>query len=634
MIETIFYFPQSQNEYNSAEVSSRTISFVPPSTQDGAGTIYKNGIPYGKMTQTDIQQMITNIFNENGDYVLPIASTTKLGGIKIGKGFNISNSGVLDVDFSSVRNGIDGLDGLVKTIFDSISNVRASKNDYGIVKIGDGINVSNGVISVSFSSVNDRMSGLEDNLSSLQSSVTANSSAITSLNGRMSSAEASILIKANASDVSSLQNTVNDLDTITTNLSASVNAFGTAMTSLEGRMSSAEAAILLKADGSTVTSLSNDLSELSTTVTTLSSNAGLNASAYTNLENRVSAAETSLSTKASASEVNTIQSSLGTISQKVTTLEADSGTYASSIADLLNRMTQAEAGVTASAKSSETYSKTDVDGIISGVRQEIVAGGGFTTVAQILTADANDPNGPKLVSVDSNMYSTITSDISDLQSGLSTLQTSYAGINAHTTLTSASLTLNAYADGDPSMYDGSKMVMTSTGDIDFYVKDGTTSQSTEYHTCTINNEGVVAPTLTCTLGDVGFLQVKDKQGLLSNNVEYGSISMRSMNQKIHWDQRNDDLQGTDYTTGSTGIYAGETGTIINGFGAKTSRIILTDSNNAVFVPSGNSWYKGVTGSYGGLYFINGICVGTGTQISDITAVSLMDIVPAPQASNL
>ena len=91
MIETIFYFPSSQSEYNSAEISSRTISFVPPTTQGGAGTIYKNGVPYGKMTQADVQQMISNIFNEN-PYILPVATSERLGGIKIGSGFNISNT--------------------------------------------------------------------------------------------------------------------------------------------------------------------------------------------------------------------------------------------------------------------------------------------------------------------------------------------------------------------------------------------------------------------------------------------------------------------------------------------------------------------------------------------------------------
>jgi hypothetical protein len=76
----------------------------------------------------------------------------------IGDGFTIdSSTGRLSVDFSGFANGTNGrngMDGLIKTIFDSVTNIRASKNDYGIVKVGNGIAVSNGVISVDFSDPN------------------------------------------------------------------------------------------------------------------------------------------------------------------------------------------------------------------------------------------------------------------------------------------------------------------------------------------------------------------------------------------------------------------------------------------------------------------------------------------------
>ena len=56
MIDTIFYFPHSESDYNSALVSpgisSRTISFVP--NNDGeTGKIYKNGIIYGGVDSDD-----------------------------------------------------------------------------------------------------------------------------------------------------------------------------------------------------------------------------------------------------------------------------------------------------------------------------------------------------------------------------------------------------------------------------------------------------------------------------------------------------------------------------------------------------------------------------------------------------
>ena len=80
----------------------------------------------------------------------------------IGKGFSIDpESGKLDVDFSSIsgqdgtsgQDGHNGMDGLIKTIFDSVTNIRASENNYGIVKVGRGIDVVDGVISVNITDV-------------------------------------------------------------------------------------------------------------------------------------------------------------------------------------------------------------------------------------------------------------------------------------------------------------------------------------------------------------------------------------------------------------------------------------------------------------------------------------------------
>lgn len=153
-INTIFYYPSSKGEYeaNRFEISPRTICFVPDEK-----SIYKGGVRYGSTSIDDLKTQMEQIFNEN-PYTLPIATASKLGGIMIGDGLSINpETGKVDVDFSGFSNGSDGqggqngtngLDGIIKTIFDSVTNIRASKTDYGIVKIGDGINVNDGVISV------------------------------------------------------------------------------------------------------------------------------------------------------------------------------------------------------------------------------------------------------------------------------------------------------------------------------------------------------------------------------------------------------------------------------------------------------------------------------------------------------
>lgn len=58
----------------------------------------------------------------------------------------------MSVDLSNVpggANGINGIDGIVEQIIKNQSSVRASKNNYGVVRVGDGIDVTNGIISVS-----------------------------------------------------------------------------------------------------------------------------------------------------------------------------------------------------------------------------------------------------------------------------------------------------------------------------------------------------------------------------------------------------------------------------------------------------------------------------------------------------
>lgn len=158
MINTIFYYPQSKaeydTEYQAGNIAARTISFVPDEK-----AIYKGGIRYGSTSISDLKTQIEQIFSEN-PYTLPIATASRLGGIMIGDGFRIdANTGKLDVDFSGITNGTsgtnghNGMDGLIKTIFDSVTNIRASENNYGIVKIGRGIDVVDGVISVNITDV-------------------------------------------------------------------------------------------------------------------------------------------------------------------------------------------------------------------------------------------------------------------------------------------------------------------------------------------------------------------------------------------------------------------------------------------------------------------------------------------------
>ena len=169
MINTIFYYPQTLTfeEYLNqlgSEIAARTIVFAKDQK-----SIYMGGKKFGASSASDIsdlKQYIENVLEDNSitnkieeiisNYYnttpqdLPTASTTKKGCIKVGNGLKMTGE-ALNVDFSTLPSGvdgIDGLDGLVEQIIKTDTNARASKVSYGVVRVGDGIDVNNGVISV------------------------------------------------------------------------------------------------------------------------------------------------------------------------------------------------------------------------------------------------------------------------------------------------------------------------------------------------------------------------------------------------------------------------------------------------------------------------------------------------------
>lgn len=151
MINTIFYFPSNEQQYinDASNLNARTIALVPPTEAGGTGSIYKNGIPYGKMTTQDIKYEIKEIMKQD-PYTLPIATAEKLGGVRIGNTLTInSTTGTIEVDFSQVQ-VVPGLKELIEKTIRETTAAKASKSQFGVVKIGDGIKVNDGNISVDF----------------------------------------------------------------------------------------------------------------------------------------------------------------------------------------------------------------------------------------------------------------------------------------------------------------------------------------------------------------------------------------------------------------------------------------------------------------------------------------------------
>ena len=447
MINTIFYYPDSLTfeEYQSklgTDIAARTIVFA-----DAQKAIYKGGKQFGATSLTDLKNQIQQIFNEN-PYTLPIATASRLGGIMIGDGFTIdSSTGKLSVDFSGFTNGTNGrngMDGLIKTIFDSVTNIRASKNDYGIVKVGRGIDVVDGVISVDFSNVD--LSEIEGDITSLKASVALHTNAITDLTGRLSSAEATLTTKANASDVTSLSNRVGTTESTLTDLSAQTTLYARSLTDLTNRVSSAETGLQAKANASSVYSKSEidgKISTINSVISNLSGGADIDLSAITDLENEIATVKASLSSKADASSVYSksyIDDKFYSVETTLSTLGASSGVDTSAITDLINRISTAESTLQSKANASETYTKSQVDGLVSTLETSMTNLGSSSGLSNYAITDLKNRMSSAESSLASKANASETYTKTEIDGKITTINTTLETLGAESGVDTSAIT--------------------------------------------------------------------------------------------------------------------------------------------------------------------------------------------------
>lgn len=135
-ISTIFYFAPTLSEYttkwDNGDISPRTIVFVAET-----GEIYKNNKLYGKMSTEEI----INIINQNVQN-LPVATQQTLGAIMVGDKLSITSAGKLSVDVQSLLND-PTVQQLLNTIINNyitnneVTNIPvASSSELGGIKIG------------------------------------------------------------------------------------------------------------------------------------------------------------------------------------------------------------------------------------------------------------------------------------------------------------------------------------------------------------------------------------------------------------------------------------------------------------------------------------------------------------------
>lgn len=159
-IKTIFYFVENldfdtyHRKWETREIADRTIIFSRKNK-----SIFAHGIQYSPMSTEDLKQIIQDLL-DSGELVLPAATRDRRGAIRVGNGLSIGgeDDDVLSVDFSNVE-GTEGLLELIRELFDSAEILRATKERFGIIKIGKGLNVDeDGFLNVDFSDLPENSS--------------------------------------------------------------------------------------------------------------------------------------------------------------------------------------------------------------------------------------------------------------------------------------------------------------------------------------------------------------------------------------------------------------------------------------------------------------------------------------------
>ena len=164
-IRTVFYFVDDleyegtdgyKDMCQKGQIELRTIVFAKKQR-----AIYKGGDMYCPMEDETFKRILLRMlddedvidaliqFIKNHRNSLPIASREELGAIMVGLTLNIAENGTLDINEDAIKN-------IIKNYINNAGSndiPKASKDQYGVVKIGDGINVDNGVISVKFNNL-------------------------------------------------------------------------------------------------------------------------------------------------------------------------------------------------------------------------------------------------------------------------------------------------------------------------------------------------------------------------------------------------------------------------------------------------------------------------------------------------
>lgn len=178
------------------------------------------------MQEINVTRQTTNVDIEpvGGTYHLPIASATRLGGIKVGNNLTIETDGTLNAESTEYTLPV------------------ATSGTLGGIKVGNGLSISDGSLSVIVDSVLNtasnnpvRNSAVSSSINTLTSGVQTNASNITNLNTTVGNL--STTVGNHTSSITTLTNNVDTIDGQITTITSDISDINTLIGSINDGLS-------------------------------------------------------------------------------------------------------------------------------------------------------------------------------------------------------------------------------------------------------------------------------------------------------------------------------------------------------------------------------------------------------------
>ena len=237
-----------------------------------------------------------------------------------------SDISTITSDITELENTLTGYNG-TSTVASAVSNLQTqiTANDGDITSVVSDVTSLTNSLSTTNSNVSANttsITGLTNSITTINGTLSTVQSDITSLESDVTTAEGNIT--SNTSAISGLTTRVTATESSITTIQSDVTSLQTDLTSAEGDIATNSSAIStlqssVSSNDTDITAINSSITSLTTSINNANSNISTNSTAISGLDTRVTQNENDIDTKASATSVTALQTSLNTLSGEVDT---------------------------------------------------------------------------------------------------------------------------------------------------------------------------------------------------------------------------------------------------------------------------------------------------------------------------